>query len=107
MRGIDTVARFGGDEFVAMMSGISQPDECEHAARHIIEAFSQPFTHNAVTATIGVSIGVAVAPLHGRDPSQLLDMADRALYEAKNQGRNRYKMYQPKIELAVNNVPVA
>lgn len=92
LRGVDTVARIGGDEFVALLHGVSEPDECEHAARHIIEAFSEPFVHRDVQADIGVSIGVALAPVDGREAGQILGAADRAMYRAKSRGSNRYEL---------------
>ncbi|MDJ0740202.1 MAG: GGDEF domain-containing protein [Gammaproteobacteria bacterium] len=103
MRGIDVVARYGGDEFVALIQGADGIGECEHAARHVLEAFDQPFVVGAVAARIGISIGVAVAPAHGRSATRLLAAADRAMYRAKHGGSNRYVVYRPTVELAVNN----
>jgi diguanylate cyclase (GGDEF)-like protein len=106
LHGIDTAAGFGGDEFVPMMNGIGQPDECEIAARHTTEAFRQPFTHAGIAARIGIGVGIAVAPRHGSDPPQRADVSDRAMCEAKKRGHGRYKMQPPPIELAVSDVPV-
>ena len=95
LRGIDIVARLGGDEFVALLQGISGTEECEHVARHIIEAFELPFVHGQVEAQIGVSIGVAIAPTNGRTAAQILERADRAMYRAKKRGRNCYEIHRP------------
>lgn len=102
LRGIDIVARLGGDEFVALMQGISSTEECEHVARHIIEAFELPFVHRQVRTEIGVSIGVAIAPTNGRTAAQILDAADRAMYRAKKRGRNCYEIHPQQIELVLH-----
>jgi diguanylate cyclase (GGDEF)-like protein len=102
LRGIDIVARLGGDEFVALMQGISSTEECEHVARHIIEAFELPFVHRQVRTEIGVSIGVAIAPTNGRTAAQLIDAADRAMYRAKKRGRNCYEIHPQQIELVLH-----
>jgi len=93
MRGIDAVARIGGDEFVALMHGIGQVAECEHAARHIIEAFAEPFAYQGIEAEIGISIGIALAPDGGRDAAQILSAADHTMYRAKKRGSNRYEVH--------------
>jgi diguanylate cyclase (GGDEF)-like protein len=93
LRGVDTVARIGGDEFVAVLHGVTEPGECEHAARHIIEAFAEPFFDQDVHANIGISVGVALAPASGREAGQILSAADRAMYRAKSRGSNRYELY--------------
>jgi len=94
MRGIDAVARIGGDEFVAVMHGIGQASECEHAARHIIEAFAEPFAHRGIEVRIGISIGIALAPEGGGDAAQILSAADHSMYQAKKRGTNRYAMHR-------------
>ncbi len=93
MRGIDTVARIGGDEFVALMRGINDVDECRHAANHIIQAFEPAFVHDAASVRIGISIGIAVAPGDGHSAAQILHAADQAMYKAKKRGSNCYEIY--------------
>jgi len=102
LRGIDIVARLGGDEFVALMQGVSNTGECEHVARHIIEAFELPFVHAQLHAEIGVSIGVAIAPANGRTAAQILNAADRAMYQAKKRGKNCYEIHPQQIELVLH-----
>jgi len=102
LRGIDSIARLGGDEFVALMRGINNSEECEHVARHIIEAFDLPFVHEQTRAMLGVSIGVAIAPTNGRDATQLLNAADHAMYRAKKRGRNRFEILPQQIELVLH-----
>jgi len=93
MRGIDAVARIGGDEFVALMHGIAEAAEGEHAARHIIEAFAEPFAYNGIEVEIGISIGITLAPAGGRDAAQILSAADHTMYRAKKRGSNRYEVH--------------
>ncbi|MCB1922433.1 MAG: GGDEF domain-containing protein [Gammaproteobacteria bacterium] len=100
LRGIDTVARIGGDEFVALVTGVEGIQQCEHAAAHIIAAFTQPFVHGEIAADIGISIGIALAPHHGEDPAGIMNAADRAMYSAKNLGSNRYTIYEPAVQPA-------
>ncbi|TPW33655.1 EAL domain-containing protein [Martelella alba] len=95
------VGRLGGDEFAAVIQG-----ECEvHAdafARQIIEALSEPFTLNSeVSIHIGASVGVALAPVHGRDLDTLLARADMALYAAKAAGKGRVQLFRPEMEALV------
>ncbi|MCG6966551.1 MAG: diguanylate cyclase [Chromatiaceae bacterium] len=93
MRGIDALARIGGDEFVAVLKDVSDHAECARAARHLIEAFQQPFIHDGVETRIGISIGAAIAPAAGSNAAQLLNAADGAMYRAKHRGRNGYELH--------------
>lgn len=92
MRGIDYVARIGGDEFVALLLDIGDPGEAEFAARHVIKVFEQPFTDTATSARIGISVGAALSPAHGHTAERLLKSADNAMYAAKRLGGNRFSL---------------
>jgi diguanylate cyclase (GGDEF)-like protein len=92
MRGIDYVARIGGDEFVALLLDIREPGEAEFAAHHVIKVFEQPFTDAAISARIGISVGAALSPAHGLTAEQLLKAADNAMYAAKRRGGNRFSL---------------
>ena len=89
----DTVARIGGDEFTVLSVGIGFPARLSLVAERITEAFSRPFVLDGIEVGIGISIGIAVAPLDGLDPRELLERADTALYGAKEDGRNRYRFF--------------
>lgn len=89
----DTVARFGGDEFVTILSGFSSDDEPSHFAQRFLETFSRPVVLDGVEVFVTASIGVAIYPVDGRDVETLLRNADTAMYSAKEHGRNTYQFY--------------
>jgi diguanylate cyclase (GGDEF)-like protein len=78
----DLMARLGGDEFAILLPGTDQPG-AEHVARRIGTALSAPFLLDGVRVQASVSIGIALAPLHGRTLSLLMRRADIAMYRAK------------------------
>lgn len=88
-RGFDIVCRFGGEEFIALLPGTSV-NVAESRANALLEQVSQlPLTHQgALLKNITLSCGVATYPDHSQDPFRLLKLADEALYQAKNGGRN-------------------
>ncbi len=88
----DLVGRLGGDEFVIALVGTHAQDHAATTASKIIEALNQPCETSAGTATIGASIGIALAPQHGNSAQALFAAADAAMYEAKRDGRNRYAL---------------
>lgn len=88
----DTVARLGGDEFTVILSTITTPDDAETVARKFIEKLSVPFTIKDHETQIGASIGISVYPESGDDMEILLKKADDAMFLAKKQGKNDYRM---------------
>jgi diguanylate cyclase (GGDEF)-like protein len=85
VRKSDTVARLGGDEFVVVLPNTDIEGGAE-TARKIHSAVTRPSVFNGTLVPLGVSIGLACFPLHGRDASSLLVSADRAMYLAKRAG---------------------
>jgi diguanylate cyclase (GGDEF)-like protein/PAS domain S-box-containing protein len=100
LRGGDTVARLGGDEFVLLLS-IERREECGVAIRRVLDAIAQPLTVADTPVTVSASIGVALYPLDDADPDTLLRHADQAMYAAKQEGRNRYHLFDPDHDRAV------
>jgi diguanylate cyclase (GGDEF)-like protein len=96
VRESDTVARLGGDEFTVILTEIVAMDSVERVARDIIDALSLPFNMGADVAHISASVGIAIYPTDSMDAAQLLNMADQALYAAKNAGRSRFGYYAPR-----------
>ena len=84
----DTVARFGGDEFVVVLTGLRSPLQSEVVIEKITTAFAAPFRIEEHEIFSSTSIGVTVAPLDGDDPHILMRNADVAMYQAKADGRN-------------------
>jgi diguanylate cyclase (GGDEF)-like protein len=96
IRETDVLARLGGDEFAIIQEG--GPTQHEGAialAVRIIQAIGEPFDLYGVEANVGTSIGIALAPEHGTEPEELLRNADLALYDAKANGRNDFRIYNP------------
>ena len=98
LRGADTLARFGGDEFAIVQTEARTIEDVEALARRILAATAEPFILAAGTAFVGVSIGIAMAPRHGNDPDALMQLADMSLYRAKNEGRNRFVMFAQEMD---------
>lgn len=92
-RAEDTVARLGGDEFVMIIS-TDDRRVAEERAEAVLAALSCPYHHNGLLLTVGVSIGVALAPEHGLDVATLLHKADAALYAAKQSGKGVVRFYR-------------
>ncbi|MGQ9865999.1 MAG: diguanylate cyclase domain-containing protein [Pseudanabaenaceae cyanobacterium] len=84
-------ARYGGEEFVLVWPGatVSQAQALAESCRQAVAALAIPHKSSAVAPFVTISLGVASVVPRGPDPSILFSMADQALYEAKNQGRNR------------------
>ena len=99
IRDIDTVARLGGDEFLILLSDTEKPQEAaERVAQKCIEALSAPIAINKLVIHIGVSIGISTgssAQAETTTVKQLVNRADQAMYRAKADGRNRYKLHTP------------
>ena len=94
VRGSDTVARQGGDEFAILQTDTALPAEIESLCRRIVATLATPFDLGGPLAQVTVSIGIAVLPQDGRDADELLQRADMALYRAKSGGRNRYCFFE-------------
>lgn len=96
----DTLARLGGDEFAILHMSTEGPQSSGHLATRIIERLQRPFTLASGTVQIGVSIGIACAPIDGTCADQLLRSADLALYRAKSDGRNRFHFFDTSLDAA-------
>ncbi|MBV8084205.1 MAG: GGDEF domain-containing protein [Chloroflexi bacterium] len=86
LRGSDTVARMGGDEFAVVIEGAAGAEVAMALARKLLEALRQPIDLSGETVQVGASLGVALCPTHGNDVDTLLRHADAAMYRAKRTG---------------------
>lgn len=101
LRDVDTLARVGGDEFVAVLPSAVDEVEIQNVARRMISAIQLPFEINGNALYVSTSIGAAVYPVHGDSEVKLLAHADTAMYRAKETGKSRCIVYN---EAAFNNV---
>lgn len=83
LRRIDTVARLGGDEFAVLAPSLTDAEQARQIAERIAATVHRPFEIGDFSLDIGVSIGIALYPDHGRESSELMRGADVAMYEAK------------------------
>jgi diguanylate cyclase (GGDEF)-like protein/PAS domain S-box-containing protein len=94
LRQSDIVARFGGDEFVVLLTSIHTKNEAEQSFKRLIEQVSEPIVVNTITIKIGVSIGYTLYPQDSGDIDLLVRHADIAMYDAKQSGKGRIRRYQ-------------
>jgi diguanylate cyclase (GGDEF)-like protein len=87
------LARVGGDEFIAVLTGDASLEDAERAADLIRQALSAPLDQSGYQLVVTPSIGIALFPEHGDDAQSLLKHADSAMYEAKSGGRNQHRVY--------------
>ena len=89
-----TLARIGGDEFAAIVWPKRDESEIPALAERLLVALGRPFRFDVHTPVVGASIGAAIYPQHGREPSLLLRHADMAMYHAKQGGKNRCCLFE-------------
>ena len=95
---LDFAARFGGDEFVMVQLGIKGPEDAVARAAAIRLALNKPLTAGDHQVTTTLSVGVALAPRDGNSATALTKAADLALYQAKADGRDTWRMYEPQMD---------
>ena len=101
IRAMDTVARFGGDEFGIVQTGIPEPLDAAVLAVKLLQAISAPFTIQGNEIRTGASIGIAVYGLDSPTAETLLSHADVALYRAKAEGRGTYRFFTDAMDVEV------
>ncbi|MHB8719021.1 MAG: EAL domain-containing protein [Candidatus Dormibacteria bacterium] len=95
----DTVARFGGDEFVLVVEALSDPADLTAFADRIVAGLRVPYRVGADEVVVTVSVGIAVASQPDCVPADLLREADMAMYRAKSRGRDRHEVYGVALQL--------
>jgi diguanylate cyclase (GGDEF)-like protein/PAS domain S-box-containing protein len=101
VRTSDTVARLGGDEFALILSETHRPEDAAAVARKAMHVMAETFRLDDQEMHATTSIGIAIGPADGEDPSQLLRAADMALYRAKAEGRNGFRFYAAEMSAQV------
>lgn len=92
LRDSDTIARFGGDEFLLLLTDLKEAEDAGPVAEKIVDSFRKPFLVGTHKLFVTTSIGIAVYPDDGTKESVLLKEADSAMYQAKRAGKDRYKI---------------
>jgi diguanylate cyclase (GGDEF)-like protein len=95
IRAGDLLARLGGDEFAILLEDVDGPLELEAVAQSIIDRFQEPFSLGLRQVSVTASVGITLYPIDHTEPMALLNNADIAMYQAKEQGRNRFKFFTP------------
>ncbi|MFT7235827.1 MAG: diguanylate cyclase (GGDEF)-like protein/PAS domain S-box-containing protein [Methylophagaceae bacterium] len=89
----DTLARIGGDEFVAVMKNLDKIEDSEPVLERLLRAAAEPVTVGDAVMQVSVSIGVTFYPQDGVDADLLIRHADQAMHVAKQAGKNRYHLF--------------
>lgn len=93
VREVDVAARLGGDEFAILLEGTVEREAIGAVCQRILQSFGEPVSVEGRIVQVGISMGCAVYPRDGLTQSELYRVADRALYAAKDAGRNTWRMY--------------
>ncbi len=95
----DTVARMGGDEFALLLGGFVSAQDCERVLLRMLNSIAAPYLVNGDLVRISTSIGVTLYPDDRSEADTLLRHADQAMYQAKEEGKNRIKFFDSGLEL--------
>ena len=103
IRGTDTVARIGGDEFVVLLGELDRPENADQIIRGILNKLTEPFVIQDHTIFATASLGISIFPNDGLDSKTLLLGADQAMYAAKANGRNNYQYFTQSLQVEASN----
>lgn len=93
IRNTDLAARIGGDEFVVVLANIHEAFHAQTFAKMLNATMREPIDINGLELEVGVSIGISIYPEHATDSDSLIKAADSAMYNAKREGKGKYRMY--------------
>ncbi|MEP4891859.1 MAG: EAL domain-containing protein [Aliiglaciecola sp.] len=99
----DTLARIGGDEFIAVMVDLEKFEDTKHVLNRLLKAASDPVSIGNASMQVSASIGVTLYPHDNVDADQLMRHADQAMYIAKQAGKNRYHQFDIAHDIALNS----
>ena len=97
----DTIARLGGDEFVLIVSELRFKEDAAAIAEQLLDVLKPPIQIDEHELHISASIGIAIFPDDGDEPTTLMKNVDMALYRAKELGRDNYQVFEPKLKQRV------
>ncbi|WP_369380243.1 putative bifunctional diguanylate cyclase/phosphodiesterase [Lysinibacillus fusiformis] len=100
----DTIARYGGDEFVITLTNVKNVKEAAQFAEQIISSIEKPMMINGQEVFISTSIGVSVYPVDGKNTEELINCADRAMTYSKKNGLNGYSFYFDELQTDAQRV---
>lgn len=101
LRQSDTLVRLGGDEFAILQPEVMHPGQAVALAERIVASLARPFDLAREAVSVGCSVGIALFPNDGRSADQVVRNADLALYRAKAEGGDRYRLFEQAMDLAV------
>jgi len=93
LREVDTVSRLGGDEFVMVLPELRHTEDATTIAEKLLSALGRRLLHSRRQTSHFASLGISIYPDHASDASALIRIADKAMYHAKQAGRNTYRFY--------------
>ena len=102
LRASDTVSRVGGDEFIALLPDVVDAQDAARAAAKIIDVVARPYELAGHEIIITASAGIALYPENGTEGAELSRLADVAMMEAKQTGRNRYRFFSLELGLSAS-----
>lgn len=100
-RATDTVSRHGGDEFVVLLTGVTDPAHLAELSTALIAALCMPHRISGQELTVTPSIGLTIWPADGEDLNTLVKNADLAMYHSKSEGRNQFSFFRPEMNAKV------
>ena len=101
LRDGDTLARIGGDEFVAVMTDLTAEQDCEPLLLRLLQVAAEPLQVSGQSLQVSASIGVTIYPQDGSSSEQLIRHADQAMYLAKQAGKNRFHLFDVASDAAI------
>ena len=104
VRKSDTVARFGGDEFVVLLTGLLDRDDAAIVAEKVLLQLAEPLQLSVCQAQVGASIGIAMYPDDGSDNITLMKVADSLMYAAKQAGKGHYRFHSEPVTTAIKSI---
>jgi len=103
LRETDTAARLSGDEFLVLLTNLSNELDAATVARKLLAELSEPIQFHRQSTTLRCSVGISTFPRDAADPEELLKKADTALYHAKDRGGNRFEFFTDDMNAAIQH----